>query len=123
MNIKENKMKKTTVFLSMIVAIFVLATSGIAQEKKEVKKKKKIETVTCWASIDCEACKAKVEKNIAYEKGVKDLKVDLENKLITVSYRSDKTSAAKIEKAIKKLGYKTEIIPPAEKKDTKTTKK
>ncbi len=107
----------------MLIAMFALVSAGIAQEKQDAKKKKNVETVTCWASIDCEACKAKVEKNIAFEKGVKDLKVDLDNKLITVTYRSDKTSQDKIEKAIKDLGYKTEIIPPTEEKDENKTKK
>jgi hypothetical protein len=56
-------MKRTASFLSMLIAMFALVSAGIAQEKQDAKKKKNVETVTCWASIDCEACKAKVEKN------------------------------------------------------------
>ncbi len=107
----------------MAFAMISLAGSGMAQEKKKVKKKNKTETITCWVSMDCEGCKAKVEKNIAYEKGVKDLKVDLDTKLVTITYRSDKTNPEKLEKAIQKLGYKTEMISSKKKeKDGKKVK-
>ena len=114
-------MKKIVVLLLLMISVFAVTTSSMAQEKKEIKKKKNTETLTYWASIDCEACKAKVEKNIAFEKGVKDLNVDLKTKLITVTYRSDKTNPEKLEKAIQDLGFKTELIP--EKKEKEKAKK
>ncbi|MBT4399360.1 MAG: heavy-metal-associated domain-containing protein [Bacteroidetes bacterium] len=113
-------MKKIIYLAAISLALISFTNSAIGQEKK--KDKKNIKTMTCWASMDCENCQAKIEKNIAFEKGVKDLKVDLKSKLVTVQYRSDKTSEAKIEKAIKKLGFKTEIIkkkPVEEKKKKK----
>ncbi len=103
-------MKRIIVLLVFSLAVFSLSTSLMAQEKKDKKKDNKIETLSCWASMDCEACVAKIEKNIAFEKGVKDLKVDLKTKLVTVKYRTDKTSPEKLEKAIKDLGFKTEVI-------------
>lgn len=115
-------MKKIVVLFLMMLAVFSITTGSMAQEKKDVKKKKKTETLTCWASMDCAGCQSKIEKNIAYEKGVKDLKVDLDTKLVTVTYRSDKTNPEKIEKAIKDLGFKTEIIPANEKSKEKVKK-
>jgi copper chaperone CopZ len=98
------------ILVILMMCQFALAgTSTVtAQSKKE--KKENLQTMKCWVSMSCENCKAKVEKNIAYEKGVKELDVDLPTKTVTIKYRSDKTSPAKLEKAIKKLGYKTEII-------------
>lgn len=113
----ETDMKRIVVLLTFCLAVFVLSTSVMAQEKKE-KKSKKIETLTCWVSMDCDGCVAKIKKNIAFEKGVKDLKVDLKTKLVTIQYRTDKTSPEKLEKAIKDLKFKTEII----KKDAKAKK-
>ncbi len=67
----------------MIILFCAFSFNGMAQEKKQkVKKSDKTETLTCWASMDCEACKSKIEKNIAFEKGVKDLKVDLDIKRV-----------------------------------------
>jgi len=106
-------MKKLIGLFTLLAFLFTASSGLMAQEKtKKVKKKDNVETITCWASIDCGNCKAKIEKNIAYEKGVTDLEVNLEKKLVTVTYRKDKTSGEKIEKAIKDLGFKTEVIKP-----------
>jgi len=107
-------MKRIIVLLAFSLAMFSNSSSAIGQEKKE-KKDKRIETMTCWASMDCDGCVANIKKNIAFEKGVKDLQVDLKTKLVTVKYRKDKTSPEKLEKAIKELGFKTEIIKKVKK--------
>lgn len=114
-------MKRIVVLLTFCFAILSVSTNALAQEKP-TKKRKNIETLICWTSMDCEGCVAKIEKNIAFEKGVKDLKVDLKTKLVTVKYRTDKTSPEKIEKALKDLGYKTEIIVEKAKQQNKESK-
>lgn len=120
--INFNIMKKTINLLAiMLIALSVGANAQDAGEKKK-KKSKKIETMTCWASLDCESCQDKVEKNIAFEKGVKDLEVDLKSKLIKISYRPNKTSPQKLEKAIQDLGFKTEIVAEKEEKETEKEK-
>ena len=42
---------------------------------------------------------------LPYEKGVKDVKGDLEKKEITLLFRDDKNSVALLQKAIEDLGY------------------
>jgi copper chaperone CopZ len=74
-----------------------------AQDKKEPKAK--TETVVYDVSLSCENCKAKVEKHIAFEKGVKDLVVDLENKTVAITFDTKKNSDEELRKAIEKLGY------------------
>ena len=66
---------------------------------------KKKETVTYLVSMTCGNCQQRIEKNIPYEKGVTDLKVDLEKKLVTVEYRTDKTNATNIKGALTKMGF------------------
>ena len=102
-------MKKIINILTAFVVLFALASNGeaIAQEKK---KKDKTETMKVWVSMTCENCKAKVEKNIAFEKGVTGLEADLPTKTVTITYRTDKTSPEKLEKALQKLGFKTEML-------------
>ena len=90
----------------LVVGMFFVTNIVNAQEKT----KKKNETVKFWVSMTCENCKAKVEKNIAFEKGVKDMVVDLKTKTVTIDYKAKKTNPEKLEKAIKDLGYKTERI-------------
>jgi len=100
---------KTLAVLMIIQVAFAASVQVSAQDKKQ--KSTKTETLKCWASMTCEKCQAKVEKNIPFEKGVTALSVDLPTKMVTVTYRPDKTSPEKLEKAIQKLGFKTEIIP------------
>ena len=89
----------------------VLAEPGQATVRQDEKKKvsgKKTATVTFKTTIHCKNCVKKVNDNISFEKGVKDLKVSLENKLVTVTYDPSKTDEATLAKAIEKLGYKAE---------------
>lgn len=82
--------------LCMLGAMLTFVCAAHAEKKGD-------KTVVYKATLHCESCKAKVEKNIAYEKGVKDLKVDMKAQTITVTFREDKNSAEKIQKAIEKL--------------------
>ena len=68
-----------------------------------------IKTVTFHANLHCHACEKKVMENISFEKGVKDLKVNMEKHEITVKYDASKTSVEKLSAAIQKLGYKVEV--------------
>lgn len=97
--------------------ILCLSHAGVYAEKKEAKPKTK--TVVYNATLGCESCKAKVEKNIPYEKGVKDLKVDLKAQTVTVTFREDKNTAEKIQKAIEKLNIPVSGMTEQEKSDKK----
>lgn len=99
---------KTKIFIALVMA-FVSLTS-LAQSKKENK------TTTFEVDLHCDACVKKVQSNIAYEKGVKDLNISLENKEVTVTYRADKTSPDALKKAFEKLGYVAKEKEPANKK-------
>lgn len=71
-------------------------------------KKKKTETVTFTVGMHCKNCVKKIVDNISFEKGVKDLKVSLEDKTVTITYDPAKTNPETLRKAIEKLGYKVE---------------
>lgn len=67
--------------LVLIMVVVLSAVMSVNAQKKNEK------TVIFNANLHCESCKAKVEKNIPYEKGVKDLKVDMKTQTITVTFR------------------------------------
>lgn len=110
---------KTMNFILALVVV-MLASAGVYAEKKEAKPKTK--TVVYKATLHCESCKAKVEKNIPYEKGVKDLKVDLKAQTVTVTFREDKNTQEKIQKAIEKLKIPVSGVVEQEKQDGKDKK-
>lgn len=62
------------------------------------------------STIHCDKCGMKVQENISFEKGVKDLKVDVPGKTITVVFNPARTDTLKLKKAINKLGYEAEVI-------------
>ncbi len=103
----RNFVKTFTAFLLIQFAIAGFSTI-LAQDK--ISKPKKTETMKCWVSMDCSSCQTKIEKNMSFEKGVSDLKVDLPTKMVTITYKPAKTSPEKLEKALQELGFKTEVI-------------
>lgn len=93
----------------LLCAALAVGISVSAQEPaKTPGKKAKTETVTFDVNLHCHNCQAKLEKNIHWEKGVKDMKVDLENKQVTITYDPKKTDEDKLAKAIEELGFECE---------------
>ena len=66
---------------------------------------KKTETIQIKTSAVCDMCKATLEKAMAYEKGVKSSNLDVKSQMLTVTYRTDKTDAEAIRKAVSQTGY------------------
>ena len=71
-----------------------------AQTAKQNYKK----TVVLSCDLHCQACCDKIMKNIAFEKGVKDLICDLKSKTVTVVYDTRKTDPETLLKAFEKIG-------------------
>jgi mercuric ion binding protein len=67
--------------------------------------KKGTETVQFKTSAVCDMCKARIEKSLAYEKGVQAAHLDVPSKVLTVSYRADKTTPDALRTAVQKTGY------------------
>lgn len=90
---------KTIRLISLMLLVCAMSVPAQAQSKK------KKEEVTFLVSMSCENCQKKIEKNIAYEKGVDDLTIDLENKTVTIQYNPKKTAPDKLKKALESLGF------------------
>ncbi|MDQ2772188.1 MAG: heavy-metal-associated domain-containing protein [Bacteroidota bacterium] len=56
-------------------------------------------------SAVCDMCKARIEKSLAYEKGVQSAVLDVPTKVLTVTYKTDKTNPAALRTAVQKTGY------------------
>lgn len=106
-------MKTKSILISLLCAVMLTAGMqvSVAQDKTQKKKDSNKETVELLVEgMHCQNCQKKIEKNIAYEKGITDLEVDLENKTVKVSYKKNKTTLEKIQAAFKKLGYEAKIV-------------
>jgi copper chaperone CopZ len=84
----------------VISALLMLLSISTTAQKTDLIKK-----VTFEVNLTCHHCEKVMMKNLPYEKGVKDVNVDLEKKEITLLFRDDKNSVARLQKAIEELGY------------------
>ena len=67
--------------------------------------KKGTEIVQFKTSAVCDMCKARLEKSLAYEKGVQAANLNVASKVLTVTYNPAKTTPATLRTAIQKTGY------------------
>ena len=93
-------------------ALFIalaLAVSCFAKDIKTV-------VLTTTPEIHCTGCEKKIKENIRFEKGVKSIKTNLDNKSITIEYDADKTDVPTIIKGFQKIGYEAVEVKPTLKK-------
>ncbi len=91
------------------ILIILISFSSFAQEKVKTK------TVEIKTSAVCKMCKERIEHDMAFEKGVKKVELDLETKVVTITYKTAKTNKETLKKAITKIGYDADELE-AEKK-------
>lgn len=94
-------------------AVF-LAALVQAQNIKEV-------VFTTEPEIECQNCVKKIKDNLRFEKGVKAIDPDLNTKLVTIQYDSEKTNPENLIKAFAKIKYKATVVEP-DKKDKEDKK-
>ena len=84
--------------------IMMLAMVAITASAKDIK------TVifTTTPQMHCENCENKIKGNLRFEKGVKEIKTDIEAQKVYVTYDAQKTTEEKLQKAFEKFGYKAE---------------
>ena len=83
------------------------SASDISSPSAQIFKKAKgeVKSVVFSIHLHCMNCVKKVQENIAFEKGVKDLKVSLEDQTVSIKYDPAKTSVQTLKTAIESLGY------------------
>lgn len=96
-------MKNILLLLSLIAGI-----SSFAQKNSPT-------VIKILTSAQCNMCKERIEKAMAYERGVKESVLDLDSKILTVSYLSNKTTPEKIKKAVAGVGYDADDVPADQK--------
>ena len=103
--------------LILLTFALFLAVLTQAQDIKEV-------VFTTEPEIHCESCVNKIKNNLRFEKGVKAINSDLNTKLVTIQYDSEKTNPENLIKAFAKIKYKATVVEPKKEveKEEKTKK-
>ena len=101
---------KTTKALLMSVLILTAGVFILNAQNQNQLTQSKVGNVTFNVSMHCKSCQEKIERNIPFEKGVKDMNVNLEHKTVNVIYDPRKTNKEKLKKAFENLDFVCEVI-------------
>lgn len=93
----------------IIMCLMAFIGFGVAEVSAQKKSDAAIKTTVFVTDIDCEHCAKKITNTIPYEKGVKDVKVDVPTKLVTVTYDATKNSDENLLKSFAKIKVKAEV--------------
>jgi copper chaperone CopZ len=104
----------------MLAAALITAIGFGAQAQDKKQDKKGSVEITFSVNMHCDHCKKKIESNLPFEKGVTDLKVNLDDKQVCITYDAKKTDREKLQKAIEKLGYTAVEVTPETKEKAKS---
>lgn len=94
-------MKKLLLTLFLVVASVAV---GMAQDTK-TKAKPKTETVTYVVDMHCQNCVDKLTDRLSFLKGVKDCKISLTKKTVTLKFDPSKIEEKTFVETINKSGY------------------
>lgn len=93
----------------MILSIAMVLMALTAAAEKQ--------TVTLYVhDMECNSCKAKVEKTLAFERGVQDLEFNLEKRQVTIVFNDKKTTIEKLQQALMKYNkFPSQIVTECQK--------
>ncbi|TDN36033.1 heavy-metal-associated domain-containing protein [Hymenobacter sp. UV11] len=91
--------------LSLLTLLSTAAAQAQTAPVAATTAKKGAEMVQFKTSAVCDMCKARLEKSLAYEKGVQAANLDVPSKVLTVTYNPAKTTADALRTAVQKTGY------------------
>ncbi|GAB3989974.1 hypothetical protein GCM10028807_16130 [Spirosoma daeguense] len=93
-------------FLTVLTSLLLLGTTFASTLTGDDKDKEvKIKT-----SAICGMCKARIERNLGFEKGVKEATLDVKSKVVTIKYNPAKTDVTKLKANISKTGYDADEV-------------
>jgi cation transport ATPase len=99
-------MKKVTLVLITLFSFTFIQAASLDLSKVNLEaKESKIDTLKVQTSAVCKMCKERLEHDMAFEKGVKAVELNMDDKVLTIVYRNDKTTEEELKKAITEIGY------------------
>ena len=98
-------------YLFLILSVLLLA--GVSANVA-AKPKTETNTVTYNVNMHCQNCVNRISDNLSFIDGVKDIKVSLKNKTVTIKFDPAKVDEARFVENIEKLGYTAEKVVPKE---------
>ena len=95
-------MKKINIFFVILLLILTACSATSVEDNYKI--------VSFDTALTCENCKTKMFDNLPKEEGVVDLKVSVEEKVVTILYNDKETTIEKLAEKIYSLGYSAYVI-------------
>ena len=96
--------------MKKIIMLCLLAVMGFGiADALAQKSNSQLKTTVFVTDVDCETCAKKIDNSIPFQKGVKEVKVDLPTRTVTVTYDATQTSHESLVKAFKKIKINAEV--------------
>ena len=95
-----------------LIAIVIMSISVISA--KDTKKQR--ETAVFHVEIECNNCVKRIQDNIAFEKGLKDMHIDKEAQTVTLTFDPQKTDTTTLKSAFEKIRKPVSKVEIIEKK-------
>ena len=94
-------MKKLQILFFLMIGLI----GGTAAQTKP-----QLTAVIKTPTVQCESCKARIEKYMAHEEGIVKINVDFKKKITTVTYLTDRTNIENIKAQIANVGYDADDV-------------
>ncbi|MBK9191141.1 MAG: heavy-metal-associated domain-containing protein [Crocinitomicaceae bacterium] len=88
-----------------ILALIILTSFNSAHAQNE-----KTKTITFITTAICEECKERIEEKLNYTKGVIFAELNLENKMLTVKYKTALITEQQIKEVLASIGYSSDTV-------------
>src|SRR4051812_8683586 len=95
--------KKTIYNMKSLITLLLLIITITAKSQST-------DTLYIQTSSVCENCKARIEKNMSFEKGVKTSDLNIEKKTLMVVYNPSKTTPENLRVALTAIGYDADSL-------------
>ncbi|MBD3636488.1 MAG: heavy-metal-associated domain-containing protein [Crocinitomicaceae bacterium] len=90
----------------LALAMILFVGMSFAQDKQ-----KKVRTISFKTSAVCGECKERIENELNYTKGVIFAELDLDNKVLTVKYKTKHINEYQVKGLVSRIGYDAGDVP------------
>lgn len=97
-------MNNTKIIITTILLLFSI--SAVFGQKAA-----KVQTAEIKTSAVCGHCEETISEALTYHKGILAMNMDMETKVVSVRYKTKKTSVEDIRNKIASLGYNADAVP------------
>lgn len=101
--------------LLIIVALPQCAVASQGEEQQRIRRAN--DTIRFEVSMTCQNCVKSVMENIPRERGVRDVRPDLESKTVLVVFRRNRNSSERLIKSFERLGFTAKVQEEKKKDD------